>query len=124
MNRRTRRQRRAAALLIVLFLMAITAPILCMMLDTHTTHIRCTHNDIEMKTALYIAQAGVHDAMAQLLADSAWRAGFTNKAFPAGLGHTYTVTLANAANNQIIITSTARTAQGHTKTVVATVTGF
>ena len=124
MNHRARRQRRAAALLIVLFLMAITAPILCMMLDTQTTHIRCIHNDIEMKTALYIAQAGVHDAMAQLLADSAWRAGFTNKAFPIGLGHTYTVTLANAANNQIIITSTARTAQGHTKTVVATVTGF
>jgi len=125
MTRRTRRrERRASVLLLVLFLMALTAPLLCMILDTHTTQIRCIHNDLEAKTAFFVAQAGVQDAMSELLLNSAWRAGFVAKPFPAGLGHTYTVTLADLGGGEIRVTSAARTAAGTTKTVVATLTGF
>lgn len=123
MNRFPHPRRRGSTLLLVLFLMAITAPLLCMMLDTHTTHVRCVHNDIEIRTALYVAQAGVEDAMSELLADSKWKAGFTNKEFPVGLGHTYTVTLANDGKD-IRLTSTGRTAAGFTKSVTATLSGF
>ncbi|MFW6161421.1 MAG: hypothetical protein ACODAJ_01550 [Planctomycetota bacterium] len=116
--------RRAAALLLVLFIMAFSAPVVCLLLDAHTDHIRCTHNDIQATTALYVAQAGVHDAMAQLLADGAWRAGFSEKATADGLGHSYTVTLADGANGEIVITSTGTTVEGFHRTVTATVRGF
>ena len=124
MKRRNPRRRRASALLLVLFLMAITVPLLCLMLETHATHVRCVHNSQELAAALYVAQAGVHDAMSELLVDPAWRTGFTSKEFPAGLGHTYTVTLADGDPGEITITSTGTVAQGFSKTVTATVRGF
>jgi hypothetical protein len=111
-------------LLLVLFLMAMTTPIVCLLLDAHTTHVRCIHNHVEVRTALYVAQAGVHDALSEFLLDPLWRAGFTNKAFPADLGHSYTVTLEDGAFGQIIVTSTGTTSQGYTKTVTATISGI
>ena len=104
--------------------MAFTTPVVIMMLDGHTTHTRCVHNHIQGMTALYIAQAGVHDAINELLQDPTWRTGFANKTFPAGLGHKYTVSVADGDPGEIVITSTGQTAEGFTKTVTATVTGF
>lgn len=117
-------RRRAAALLLVLFLMAFSAPIICLLLDAHAGQLRCVRNHIEATTALYAAQAGVHDAAAELLSNGAWRTGFTAKPTPSGLGHTYTVTLADGSAGEVIITSTGTTAQGFTKTITATVQGF
>jgi len=119
-----RHRRRASALLMVIFLVALTTPLVCLLLDAHASHIRCTHNHIEGMTALYVAQAGVHDAMNELLQDGSWRTGFTGKAFPADLGHSYTVTVADGDSGTIVITSTGQTASGFTKTVTATVGGF
>lgn len=124
MNFRRPGRRRASALLLVLFVMAITTPLVCLMLEAHTSQIRCTHNHIEHMTALYVAEAGVHDAMAELLSDSSWRTGFTSKGFPSDLAHSYTVTLADGTPGQIIVTSTGQTASGYSKTVTAIVTGF
>lgn len=124
LNPETRDRRRAAALLLVLFLMAFSAPVVCLLLDAHASHLRCVHNDIQTTTALYVAQAGVHDAIAELLLDGSWRTGFTDKPTPDGLGHSYTVTLADGDNDEITITSTGRTAQSFTRTVTATVRGF
>jgi len=108
----------------VLFLMAFSAPVVCLLLDAHASHLRCVHNDIQTTTALYVAQAGVHDAAGELLADPAWRTGFTDKAFPAGLGHTYTVTAADGGAGEIIITSPGRTATAYPKTITVTLSGF
>lgn len=119
-----RDRRRGAVLLLVLFLMALTLPLVAMLLDTHTDQIRCVHNHIDGLTALYVAEAGVHDAMNELLQDSSWRTGFTDKTFPADLGHSYTVTVTDGDGGTIVITSTGQTASGFTKTVTATVGGF
>jgi hypothetical protein len=62
--------------------------------------------------------------MAELLADGTWRTGFTDKPTADGLGHSYTVTLANGSNGEIVITSTGTTAEGFERTVTATVRGF
>lgn len=120
-------RRRGSALLLVLFLMAVTTPLICLLLEVQVDRIRCAHNHIEAQTALYSAHSGVHDSMAELLDNSAWRAGFTNKEFPAGSGNTYTVTLGETilgGETVVIITSTGTTANGATKTVEATVSGF
>ena len=116
-------KRRGAVLLIVLFLMALTAPLVAMLLDTHTTQIRCVHNHIEGTAALYVAEAGVQDAIAELLANPSWRTGFVDKPFPADLGHTYTVTVADDGG-EVVVTSTATTTGGYTKTVTVRLSGF
>ncbi len=124
MTRRRLLTRRASALLIVLFLVAVTAPLVCMLLETHTSAIRCTHNSIEGTTALYIAEAGVQDAVAELLADPSWRTGFTDKEFPQGLGHTYTVTLEDDGQGALTVVSIARTAKGHSRNVTVILNVF
>ena len=124
MNRPKRHKRRGAVLLLVLFLMAITAPIVGMLLDAHTTHIRATHNHIEGMTALYVAEAGVQDALAELYAHPAWRDGFTDKTFADGIAHSYTVTVEDIGGGSIRVTSTGQTAGGYAKTVIATLSGF
>ncbi len=121
---RTTHRRRGAVLLLVLFLMALTAPLMVMLLDTHATHIRCVHNDIGLRTALYVAEAGVQHAMAELLADPTWRGGFTNQEISPGAGHTYTVTLADTPEADIEIVSTSQTADGYSKTITVRVRGL
>jgi len=116
--------RRAAVLLVILFVMAVTAPMVCLLLEAHSNEIHIVHNQIGANTALYIAEAGLHDACTELLADATWRAGFTNKEFPPGLGHRYTVTVVDAADDLILATSTASTADGYTKTITAMLSGF
>ena len=116
-------RRRGAVLLLVLFLMIITAPIILMMLDNHTTQTRCLHNHIQANTALYVAEAGTQDAIAELLQTPTWRTGFTDKEFPIGSGHAYTVTLADEGSD-IVVTSVGRTAAGFTKTITIRLSGF
>jgi Tfp pilus assembly protein PilX len=121
--RRRHNRRQASVLLLVLFLMAITAPLTCLLLEAQATHIRCTHNHIGSMTALYVAEAGLADATAEILRRPTWRTGFTDKQLVADLGHTYTVTVANDGGD-IVISSTGRTAGGFTKTVVVRLEGF
>ena len=124
MNPRKHLRRRAAVLLLILFLVAVTAPLVCLLLEAHATEVRCIHNHAGALRALYVAEAGLHDAINELLLDPAWRTGFTAKEFPQGLGHTYTVVLADLPEDKIEVTSTAQTADGYTKTIVATLAGF
>ena len=113
-----------SALVLVVFLMALTAPLVCLLCETHAVHIRCTHNQLQRTTALYVAQAGVQDALAMLLADETWRDGFSDKPFPVGLGHAYTVSVADGEAGEILIKSAGTTARGYTQCVTVTVTGF
>ena len=110
MRQTGKRRRRGSALLLVIFIMAVTTPLLCLMLNTQSSHIRATHNQIEGMRALYVAQAGVHDAISELVRDNAWRAGSTDKVFPADLGHSYTVTVTDGDEGTIVITSAGQTA--------------
>jgi len=123
MTRRAHAARRGSAFLLILFLMAVTTPLIVLLCNAHSTHVRCVHNHVSGRTALYVAEAGVHRAIAELLADGAWRTGFTDEAFPDGLGHTFTVTLADV-DGRIEIASTSTTADGYAKTVTALVNGF
>ena len=118
------RAQRGSIMLLVIFIMAMTTPLFCLMLETHTNAIRGTHNWIEGSTALYVAEAGVHDAIGELLLDPTWRDGFTDKAFPTDLRHTYTVTAVDGSQGEIILTSTGRTTSGYAKTITVTLTGF
>ncbi len=113
-----------SALLLVVFLMAFTAPLVLLMLDGYTSQIRCARNHIERTKALYVAQAGVHDAISLLLANPAWRTASYTAEFPAGSGNSYTFEVVDAPPEGIAINATGTTAAGAVKTISCTVAGF
>lgn len=124
MNFPGRRSHHGSALLLVLFLMAFTAPLVLLMLDSYTSQIRCARNSIEHAKALYIAQAGAHDAIGLLLADPAWRTASYTAEFPAGSGNTYDLEIVDAPQEGIAINATGYTAAGAVKTITCVVSGF
>ena len=122
MDRRTRHARdRGSALLLAIFIMAISAPLVCLMLECHTVDIRCVHNHIENMRALYLAQAGIEHAFSELMADPNWSAGFDQVACPPDTQHTYSVTLVDDGSGKRTLTSVGTTKSGHTKTVVVAI---
>jgi len=70
-----------------------------------TSDLRIVKNHLYSSKALYVADAGIEEAIAALRSDYAWDIGFTQKAFPAGSSSHYTVTVANT-HPVVVLTST------------------
>jgi hypothetical protein len=84
-------------------------------LDTETLELSALRNSIDYERALYLANAAVHHAAAELEADSTWRGTVTSGSFPAD--DTYTATAVDGSNNTVVIT-----AEGAAGSIVRTVT--
>ena len=108
------RHRHGTVLLVVVFATALMAVLVSGMLQINIEDVQITRNQISAAEALAVAEAGLNDAMAELKADSNWQAGFSQKSFPGG--GDYTVVVENSQ-----ITSTGRSADGYTSTVIAKV---
>lgn len=93
---------RGSVLLMTLFLISLGSAFVIGFLQVSTTDLQIVRNHQYSLRALYIADTGVEDAIYNLILDSHWNAGFTNKAFA---GETYTVTITNNYPNPIIIDS-------------------
>ena len=74
---------RGVALLLCLFVISIITVWLVDMLDTETVYQSALRNTIEYEQALYLANAGVHHAVAELEADTSWRGTSTAGSYPA-----------------------------------------
>lgn len=105
MSTRTQRRprRRAAALLIVIFVIFMVSSLVLNMLDTETQQQAVARNIRDYERALYLANAGVHHACAQLVGDKSWRGTVTDGAYPAD--DTYSVTAADGTGGKIDITA-------------------
>jgi len=79
-----------SVLLIAVFVIAMLSALVMGMLQMNTEEIQLMQNQIYAVQARAIAEAGLNDALSELRADSSWRSGFANKAFPCG---SYTVTV-------------------------------
>lgn len=77
------RQPRGVALLLCLFVLSIITVWLVDMLDTETVYQSALRNTIEYEQALYLANAGVHHAVAELESDTSWRSTATAGSYPA-----------------------------------------
>ena len=119
-----RKRNTGSAFLLVVFIIALLAAVTMGICQMNTEQVQLMRNHVYAAQALAVAEAGLNDAFAEIRTDPNWNSGFTDKAFPAGLGHTYTVTAADGGAGQIIVTSTGRTATGYTKTITATLGGF
>ena len=77
-------------------------------------------NTTAYEQSLYLAGAAAHHALAELEADSSWRAGLTNVEFPASSGNTYSATIVDDPPSSVII-SASGTADGITRNLQLTV---
>ncbi len=105
---------RGVVLIMAVFIVALLAAILTGMLQINTEEIQIMENHVRTAEALAVAEAGLNDALAQLRANAAWRAGFAAKPF---VGGAYTVTLDGSQ-----ITSIGTSARGYSARMKADVT--
>jgi Tfp pilus assembly protein PilX len=113
---RTRRQcRSGAALMVCLFIIFIVTLMVVNILDSLTLELSSVRNNIDYERALYLANAGVHAATAQLETNPAWRGTLTDGAYPSN--DTYQAVTANGSIGQAIVTS-----RGASGAVIRTVT--
>ena len=96
--------RRGAALLFSMFIIAFMTLMVINVLDTTTLEIAALRNEMDYERALYLANAGVHAAAAQLEADDTWTGTITDGSYPAD--NTYQAVAVANGSYAVTVTST------------------
>ena len=117
-GRRPRRHR-GIALLLCMFVLSIVTVWMVAMYQSATVYQSALRNTIEYEQALYLANGGVHHALAELENDQAWRGTVTAGSYPATGSYSATA-VTGAIADTIEITSTG-VAGGATRRLLATV---
>ena len=81
--RRRPSQRDGFALLMCLLVIFMVSIWLIDMLSSQTVHMTAVRNTVEYEQALYLANAGIHHAAAELEADETWRGTVSAGGYPA-----------------------------------------
>lgn len=105
-SQRFRSQRRGAALLATLFITAVTTVVVVSMLQTEMLQFASLRNTVEYDRARYLAEAGVHHALAELESDITWRGAISRTEFPRGSGDYYEASVAAVADGILTVTGT------------------
>ncbi|MCP4650842.1 MAG: hypothetical protein GY853_12300 [PVC group bacterium] len=99
-------------LLLTVFIIFFMSVFIVGYLEIAATETEIMRNHRGSTQALYIADAGIEDALWQLRQNRKWKKGFKNKVFPSGESSSYTVTINNKGYPSVIIASTG-TAPGN-----------
>lgn len=109
------------ALLMTLFLVFMVSTLVLNIVQTETLQLAATRNSIEYEQSLYLANAGIHDACAQLSGDPTWRGTVTDGVVPpASPASGYSATAVDDGVGNVLITSTGYAGYG-ARTVQATI---
>jgi type II secretory pathway component PulK len=118
-QRAARRSRRGVALVMCLFILSLVSVWVVNMFQSATVYQSALRNTIEYEQAIYLANAGIHHAMAELEIELDWRGTVTAGSYPAT--GSYSATAVNGAvAGTVDITSTG-VSGGSTRRVLATV---
>lgn len=98
-----------------MFIIFIVTILVVNILDSETVELAALRNSIDYECALYLANAGVHHAAAELENLPTWRGTVTEGSYPAS--DAYTATAVSGANNTVVVT-----ASGVSGTIVRTIT--
>lgn len=112
-------RRPGIALLICLFVLSLVTVWTVDMLESASVYQSALRNTIEYEQSLYLANAGVHHALAQLESDVSWRGTVTAGSYPASGSYSATAVTGVAAGT-VDITSTG-VAGGTTRRLLSTV---
>ena len=106
------------------FAIALMSTLVIGALHLTTTDLQIARNHQYDEEALYIAEAGIEDAIQELRSDISWDIGFSNKEYPSGSGNTYTVAVQNDYPTVVLTsTSTVRTSYSRQIEVQVYITG-
>jgi type II secretory pathway component PulK len=118
---RQHQARRGVSLLLCIFVMAMTTVVVVGMYQTLASEFAAIHNTTDYERALYLAGAGVHEALAELEEDSRWLGTISSTELPAGSGFTYSATTADGGTDTVIVTGTG-TSGAYTRNLQVTLT--
>jgi Tfp pilus assembly protein PilX len=116
---RSMNRRRGVALLLCLFVLSIVSVWTVNIFQSATTYQSALRNSIDYEKSLYLANAGVHHALAELENDLAWRSTVTAGSYPASGSYSATAVNGSVAGT-VEVTSTG-VSGGSTRRVLATV---
>ncbi|MBT3261810.1 hypothetical protein HOC37_03390 [bacterium] len=105
-NLKTKNNQKGVVLVLTVFAIAFSFILILGVLEISTIDLQIVRNYQKSVRALYIAEAGVEDAIYELRQNHLWNTGFTNKLFA---NETYTVTITNNYPNVIINTTSTIT---------------
>jgi hypothetical protein len=92
-------------LLVTIFVLSIITIWLVDMLNSEAVYESALRNTIEYEQALYLANAGVHHAVAELEANTAWRGTASSGSYPASGSYSATA-VDGSVSGTVDITST------------------
>lgn len=91
--------------------------LLVQILNTMTSDLALIRSSIDHERALYLANAGIHEATAMVEADSTWRGVVSEGTYP---NHdTYTATAVDGADSSTVLVTSSGASGEVTRTVTA-----
>lgn len=102
-------QRRGAALMFSMFIIVMTTLLVVSILDSTTLDLSSLRNSMDYDRALYLANAAVHAAAAELEASPSWRGTVTEGSFPAD--DSYTASAADGPAGTVVVTASGASGQ-------------
>jgi Tfp pilus assembly protein PilX len=114
-----RQPRPGVALLLCLFVLSIVTVWVVNIFQSVTVYQSALRNTIEYEQALYLANAGVHHAVAELEGNLSWRGTVTAGSYPAS--GSYSATAANGVTPGTVDIMSTGVAGGATRRLQSTV---
>ncbi len=105
--------------MICLFVLSLASVWTVNMFQSATVYQSALRNTMEYEQALYLANAGVHHALAELETDVIWRGTVTAGSYPAT--GSYSATAVNGATSDTVEITATGVAGGATRRLQATV---
>jgi Tfp pilus assembly protein PilX len=118
-RRLVRQPRPGIALLLCLFVLSIVTVWVVNIFQSATVYQSALRNTIEYEQALYLANAGVHHAVAELENSLAWRGTVTAGSYPAS--GSYSATAVNGVTPGTVDITSSGVAGGATRRLQSTV---
>jgi Tfp pilus assembly protein PilX len=103
--KRPRRMPRGVALLMCLFILSLVSVWVVNMFQSATVYQSALRNTIEYEQAIYLANAGIHHALAELVVNLSWRGTVTAGGYP-GSGSYSATTVNGAVPGTVEVTAT------------------
>jgi len=104
-SRRGTSRRGGGALLVCLFIISAASLMVVSMLDAQTSQLTAIRNTQDYESALYLAGAGIHHAIAELENDATWRGTVQEDAYPADGTYQATAADEDGDTGNVIVTS-------------------
>ncbi len=112
---RNRSDQEGVILILMVFIVAMSTLFVGALLRSHTSDLQITRNHLNSMKALFVADAGIEDAISELRADFTWNAGFTDQIFPSGDSSKYTVSVVN--NHPLVVITSTGEANGFIRNI-------